>query len=278
MSNNAFGPAKPAFVSDLPERLHTGRKIVTVMEAIRQDIERERNYESSGKPRLWSSDMGYCPRKALMRITGYEKTIDFSTESKLKMRGGVILEDETGRALQEVHGEQNVDTQFRFSTDIWSGKGDFVLYHGTMLPIIVEHKATGDKWWNYKGNIPNPAHVGQLWLYGELYREAHGIMPQLILFYRSWGHYAELELTEGAQGAGINCVGLMDDKPYESFVTPHPRSLRQALESYYATVQWDGTTATCPELPPRLDDMEAGCNFNGKPSCQMYYHCYPEEA
>lgn len=232
-----------------------------VQSAIEQYVNTEEEYEPTGEPRLWGSDVGYCPRKAMLRVQGYPVTIDFSTDTKIRMSNGVAFEDETAKALLAVYGAERVDTQFVLSTDIWSCKVDFVIYHGTDHPVIIEHKATGDKHWNYNNSLPQPAHVAQLAIYGRLYKEVYGITPALILYYRSWGHYAELSISPDSQ----TYFGTMDGVPVNGDFPVDIDTLRATLENAYLA----------DELPPILADKTAGCYFRGKPSCSMYYHCFP---
>lgn len=234
-----------------------------VYPAIEAAVNRKSDYVPSGKQRLWGSEMCYCPRKAVMRVQGFKPTIEFDTESLIRMRGGVVWEDETIGALQKQYGDA-VSTQFRLDTDTWSCKIDALLDHGTLAPTVIEHKAVGDKWWNYENNLPQIAHVGQLWLYGELYTEIYGVRPTLILFYRSWSNWAELVIDP----INLTYDGQMSGKPYSGKVNADFRSIRKTLEEYYAQTA----------LAPTLVNREQGCTFRGKPSCSMYYHCYPGES
>lgn len=232
-----------------------------VYPAIEAALQRKSDYVPSGKPRLWGSDMCYCPRKAMLRVKGFEPTIQFDTDALLRMRGGVVWEDETVSALQQAYGDA-VSTQFRLDSPTWSCKVDAVLNHGRINPTLIKHKAVGDRWWNYDGNLPQAAHVGQLWLYGELYTEMYGIRPTLILFYRSWSNWAELLIDPDT----YEYAGQMNGKPYSGQMSNNFSAIRTALETYY------GENA----LPPVLEHKESGCTFRGKPSCQMYYHCHPK--
>lgn len=239
-----------------------------VYPAIVQAVNKERAYVSSGPRRLWGSDLGYCPRKAMLRVLGYPATIEFSTDAKLKMRAGVVWEDETIAALLDLYGDQRLITQFVLSTPVWSCKVDAVLDHHTDRPVLIEHKAVGDKWWNYKSSLPKPEHIAQLWLYGELYRELYDIPPRLILFYRSWGHYAEFALGSADSPTGLRVEGEIDGIAYTRTLDLPLAERRASLERSYASGQ----------LPDRLANREDGCTFRGAPSCAMYYHCHASDS
>lgn len=245
-----------------------------VYSAIAEDVQREDEHEESDKPRLWASDIGYCPRKAILRVKGYEPTIDFDLDTKFRFRGGIIYEDDTGKALVNKYGTKNVDLQYVFKTSQWSGKADAVLFADSEKPIIIEHKATGDKWWNYKNNLPKPAHLAQLWLYGQLFYEEQGIRPTLILFYRAWIHWAEFQFQIDDEIV----TGFIDGVPTEAEIQPLTgeqkgqavlKSNRFQLQTMYELASKD------PDyLPNRLLYKDDGCTFRGKPSCPMYWHCW----
>ncbi len=203
-------------------------------------------------------------RRAMLRIHGYEPTIEFSVQSLEAMRLGVVYEDDTLAALKHKYGS-NVQSQVWLGNDNWSCFADMVLYHKTDEAVIVEHKATNSKWWNYKGKIPDPGHLLQLWLYGRLYEQMFGIIPSLILFYRSWGHYAELTPSFGS--GHIRVTGTMDDLPFSKLIAMDPLSaFIPAEEAYLSDV-----------IPPVFEKKHPDlCLFRGKPSCPMYYHCWKD--
>jgi hypothetical protein len=157
---------------------------------------------------LWVSDLGYHPAKAMRRIV-QGATGSFGPDILEIMDQGNALEDSTLGLATSVLG--SCIRQFPLYNDIWSGSADAVFYHqrSDLPPVIVEHKATSDKWWGYKGDYYKPYHVCQLWLYGQLYKDTYGVAPELILYYRAWKHYAELLLTEDEDGYA-HLSGLVD--------------------------------------------------------------------
>lgn len=229
-----------------------------VYPAIVSDLERE-----PYPPRetiLWGSDMGSCVRKAILRTRAEPVSLPFSASALGYMQAGNMWEAETLRALQKAY--PGIVTQLELRTDLWSCKCDFVIGHNTGDPIIVEHKATGDKWWNYKNGLPKPEHIGQLWLYGNLYTQKFGIVPKLVLFYRSWGHYAEYAI--GQDGRNIVAAGEMDGTPVSKVLPIEPDRWKVELEFAFHE----------RELPPVLRNPDDGCLFNGKPSCAYYHSCW----
>jgi len=213
----------------------------------------------TGKTTLWVSDVGGCPRSALLRCLGYKPVGEFPLTLREKFRWGNIFEDETGRALKAFYGGKFVD-QLRLKNKVWSGKADFLLKNPLTL---IEHKATGSKYWGKYEGIPKEAHVAQIVLYGQLYTELFGNEPKLLLVYRAWSNYAELEIVD--RGDVVLCKGIMDDKPYQKELFLNVTARRQYLEEMYGK----------QELPPVVET--SSCKFAGKPSCHYYAHCFGEK-
>lgn len=197
---------------------------------IRQAIERSlTRIERKLTTDLWVSDLGHHPYKAMNRVINGEMT-EFPLDVRVKMEFGNMLEAGTVAALAQ-NVSAPVIPQFPLYNDIWAGYADLVIDHLSDRTTILELKSTGDKWWDYKGALPRSTHVCQLWMYGQLYEEAYDIKPRLILYYQSWGHYAEFEITEDARG--IVAEGMMDDKPVLRRRTISPLLLRNELEHCY---------------------------------------------
>ncbi len=148
---------------------------------------------------LYVSELGYHPNKFMRRVL-HGETETFALPILDVMQQGSTLEDDTAAALRYVH--PNVLTQFPLHNDIWSGYADIVIGHGTNEVTIIEHKCTGEKWFDFKESLPRSNHVCQLWLYGWLYEQMFGIQPKLILYYKSWGAFAEFQLPDQATANG----------------------------------------------------------------------------
>ena len=229
---------------------------------VRQAIEKSlapRNYPPRPQSHLWVSAVGGCPRSAIFSLLGYEKETDFPLSLREKFRFGNVLEDDTGKALREAYKGELTD-QVVLKTKIWSGKCDWGLRIGKQEPILVEHKATGSKYWKKYGTPPSESHIAQLILYGQLYEELYNVKPKLILYYRAWSNFAELELED--LGDRVRITGIMDGKAYndEAFVNVTKR--RAYLERFF----------DLRELPPYVEVEE--CRFRGKPSCPFFNKCH----
>ena len=230
-----------------------------------KERESKEAYEAKGhrEPKLWASNLGKCPRKAIMRIEGYEDTIDLPLRVREVMRAGVMWEEETEKALlSSLSGSilcnEPLDNEF------WSGKADFIIL-GHKPPIIVEHKATGGKWFDFQKSLPKNEHILQLCLYGYLYELIFEEKPILVLFYRAFGEWAEFVVEP--QENTILVEGKVSGYKRSNVLDVDFHGLRKELEGYYV----DRTS-----LPPRLKDMKKGCLFKKEPSCQYFHHCWPD--
>lgn len=236
----------------------------------RRDALRWRKHPESIS-KLWPSDLQGCPRKAILRVLGYEPTHEFSLSAQESMQAGVVWEAETLRALQEVLGINRVTPQLYLSNRYWSGLADFVIDLGSKHPVIVEHKAQSSKWWNYRGCIPREGDLLQLWLYGQLYEEIYRQRPTLILYYRGWTNWAELNVypDEGC----INVSGFIDDQAMERTFEIDAPTLRTQAEALYTQAITEGS------IPDRYSIEKEGlgfCRFKDQP-CTYYGWCWPEQ-
>jgi hypothetical protein len=226
---------------------------------------RESSKSSSSKPRLWASEVGGCLRKAMLRIKGFKPTLEFPLKSLEAMHNGVILENDTLAALKAAYGA-DVTGQVWLGNDMWSCYADFVMFHQQPHAAIIEHKATGDKWWNFNNELPKESHVVQLSLYKYLYKSMFNIDPQVLLYYRSWGHYAELEVQPREDHVEI--AGIMDDADFYKRIAIDVDGLRLAAEAAFLA----------GEIPPAFPrPLDGACTFQHAPSCPMYGHCWSQE-
>jgi hypothetical protein len=230
-----------------------------------QENKRKRSKVKS-KPALWPSDLLSCKRKAAHHLIGSEPTLDFNYQSLSYMDGGNVSEDATARAMEHVYNaKQNVTLR----NGVWSGKADFIINFKQADPIIVEHKATGERKFKDSKQLPRREHVAQLSLYGYLYEQIYGVKPKLVLYYKGWGHFADFTLD--VQATRINVSGLIDDY----FVS---KNLRIDIQKEIEDLEWVYRDAMAGKpLPDRLANKNSGCSFMGRPSCSYYYNCYPDE-
>lgn len=242
-----------------------------VQSAIEAHVTRPKRPYKSGdaKPLLWASDMNKCKRKAMLRVTGLTQpeTVP-DTKMQLYFQAGNMWEDDTRVSLQWYYGDTIID-ELVLKNDYWSGRCDFVLHHDNPdeQTVLIEHKSTGGKWWNYQDNLPKPEHIGQLYTYWHLYQEEFGTTPKLVLFYRAWGHWAEFYITPIFDGY-VQIHGWIDGKAMEKRLLLQMDETKLEMEEAYDT----------GELPDRMIDKSLECEFRGKPSCQYYNFCWGNQA
>ncbi len=188
------------------------------------------------------------------------------------MNDGNVFEASTLALLEAHFGKENVLAQLPLKDEHWSGKTDMIIYHKTPKVIIVEHKATGDKWFDYKQSLPHEDHVFQLAKYKNMYFAQFGFVPKLILYYRSWGQWAEFELD--VQPEQIVCDGVIfaNNKQFEREVI-----VPINLDAYVKKLEWYYDKNKLPHRVAKEDQEKAGCTFKGEPSCGFFNHCWPKE-
>lgn len=194
---------------------------------------------------LWVSDLGKNPYHAFKRLlTGKMDTFDLPT--RLKMDGGNALEAVTLRQVAE-NISRPIRTQFPLFNDIWTGYADLVIGHGSPDVIIYDHKGAAGKWWDYKWSLPRESDCCQVWMYGQLYKEMYGIEPQLGLYYRGWGTWAEFRLSfkliaKRGNVYAIEADGYVtsdkgDPLPQTRYRMVNPAWLRAELESGFGLIE-----------------------------------------
>ena len=224
-------------------------------------------YPKRAYPKLYPSDAGSCGRAIMLRVLGASGT-PFPINAMEAMDNGVVAEDQTLKILQAAVGPENVATQIVLQTEEWSGKADFILYHQTPQALIVEHKATGQKWFDYQKKLPEYKHVIQLALYKDIYRDSYGFDPELRLYYRAWTSWAEFVIAPLEKT--IEIKGWVNGEPRERTLEVSLSSLKNRLEWYWKR----------KHLPSRVTHAEmesAGCTSKGKPWCRYHEQCWPRE-
>lgn len=241
-----------------------------IREALISAIDRPRPvYKSSGKMRLWVSDLGYCPRKAMLRITGHVPIGEFPVRIKEVMSLGNAYEDNTFAWLKQHYGSR-ISRNVAVGDENWSGKIDFLVAKGAAVGrTVIEHKATSSKWFDFNQSLPKPRHVCQAWLYGYLLQQkypADALPPKTILFYRAWSAWAEFEII--AHGEGVRAVGKLNGEDVSRWLWLKPDEKRRELEEWFLR----------NETPPLPDgpSAETGCLFRGEPGCQYFSICFPD--
>ena len=221
-------------------------------------------YKGSGK--ISCSSFGRCIRSVMLGLAGYETPDGFNAHIREVMSLGVVYEDATARVLAEKYGK-SLQMQVPLRNDIWSGKLDFLITEDKSIPVIVEHKATGDKFFDFGLELPKWEHVCQSWLYAKLYKELYHVAPKILLFYRGWSSWAELELIEG-DPAGY-AEGMVNGQKVRRPVALETLPKRRAeFEAAYKALP------SVPEIPCSSPCSAFGCTFRDSPSCRYYEMCW----
>jgi hypothetical protein len=242
-------------------------RIRPLLEQVRRAAHEADQQERARRPaRLHPSACGGCPRKALLHA---QKTLATPVDDlgRERMRLGSVYEADTAATLRAALGDR-LREQVPLQTDIWDGTCDFVIDHGTLTPILVEHKAQGEKWWDYRETLPRRDHLIQLGLYMLLYEQVYAVRPQALLYYASWGPWAEF--TVSVTATSIQAVGLVDGYARDREEWVALADLTQSLEEHFLA----GT------LPPVLPSWEQDghCTRRGQPWCGYYHTCFPADA
>lgn len=233
-----------------------------------EGLNKPRTHRRSGAMRLYPSEAGGCNRRTMLRMN-HAPSKPFPLQVLEAMNNGNAYEDSTYEALVAAVGEDRITTQLQLQSPHWSGKCDFVLDHKTEKAIIIEHKATGQKWFDYKASLPKRDHVVQVALYETLYKKQFGFKPKLLLYYRAWGCWAEFHIQP--READILIVGAVNGVYRERVLPVNMTAAIRRLE-YLKTKN---------KIPGRVDEAameETGCTFRGEPSCGFYGLCWPKEA
>ncbi len=120
-----------------------------VRSALVQRLKSDGAYSSSSKPRLWASEAGGCPRRAMLRVQGYKPRIEFPLQAKEAMQNGKMFEADTEDALPKAYGMARLQSQPYLGNDKWPCKADFLLDGATNHLVIIKHKAQIERWRNH---------------------------------------------------------------------------------------------------------------------------------
>jgi hypothetical protein len=136
---------------------------------------------SSGLIRLWPSELGGCPRKAIYRVAGTKESNPFDDYVIEVIHSGLIWEDWISHHLER----KSYRTQVAVDNEFWSGKIDAL--YGLQ---VIEVKDTSS--FNFRGKrLPYAHHALQVLAYKKL-------LPgeTATIFYHGRGDWAELTIEQ----------------------------------------------------------------------------------
>lgn len=226
-----------------------------------------------GMPRLVHvSELGSCPRKPFLRLASVPSG-DWIDEYLLEIFfNGNLWEREILKTLAQYRPA----TQVRVSDDVFSGKIDALIQHGTTVPIIVEIKDTADHNFRTKDRLPYMHHCYQVLAYEVLLRKKwdYNGPIQCILYYHGRSQWAEFEIRQ--EDWGISAVGYKNGDEVEvPFLGAYVNMEMELFREHF-------DASTTPDRYETPFTERFACTKTVKsyvwPSCQYIEHCWPELA
>lgn len=225
-------------------------------------------WEEGHRGKLAVSDIGHCPRKAMLRFMGVKETNPFDTYVKRLLWSGKTAEEKLERALRSVYGE-DLQAQVRVENDAWTGTVDF------LVPgKVIEHKETSSKNFRYN-RLPYDFHLLQVLMYRRMLVD-QGIVPiytEAVLYYQLRAEWAEFKVWES--GKFIYYRGEVVGKSREGELDTHIEIERRNLEKWFEA----GIVPDRYETP--FERNFECCSLYSKvayPSCVYFDLCFPEHA
>lgn len=248
-------------------------KLIDILDFMITDDQENRYSSKSGL--MFPSEAGGCNRAVYLRLNG-EIGSPFNLFTLRLMNAGIAFEDMTEKRLKEFFGER-LSSQVQIKNNYYSGKLDFVIDHCGENPVIIEHKAKGDKnWWDAK--LPEYSHIVQAALYLLMYEEVYGKVPTVKLLYITYNQRAEFDVSQNEKGE-ITVKGIKENVKWTFKVGTYVLTKVEVDEAYPDVIgkilsQMDMFDKK--ELPPVLPETERekNCTFAGKPSCKFYKKCF----
>lgn len=249
-----------------------------VRTAVEAHIEQQRKLDNAAwkerhigtEPRLFISDMGGCPRKAvwnaLVHYPGHPLHLpgivpSFSPYVQAIMRAGIVWEKETELALRAMYGDA-LQTQVSVRNLFWSGRPDFILPNNT----IVEHKATNPYNFKAKARLPYRHHCIQVLAYQKILN----CCAAAKLYYRGWADWAEFAVWD--TGENIHWEGLVNGYYKEGMIEASLTKIMHYIETY-----WERQTLPPAYGSPTSEDF--ACTRKTKkgryPNCSFIGECFP---
>jgi CRISPR/Cas system-associated exonuclease Cas4 (RecB family) len=222
--------------------------------------------------KLAVSEIGHCPRKAMLRLHGVEETDPFDEYTRRLLWSGKMAEAKLEAVLRAEYRDE-LQAQAHVESEEFRGTADFVV-PGT----VIEHKETAQSNFKYK-RLPYDFHCLQVLAYKHLWKAQAGVESpaptDARLYYQNRADWAEFRVWESN-----DCIIYEGDINGEY----HTGVLETTLDAeMQKLVEWYRKN----EVPPRYEtpfEKQFACTrmytkwktpraFRG---CTYFGHCWPE--
>ncbi len=214
------------------------------------------NERHAGK--LAASEVGHCPRKAMLRLKGIETTDDFPMKVKRLMWSGKRAEKKMEHALEKIG--LPYQRELVVETDIYMGTIDFLL-----PTLILEHKETATSNFHYN-RLPYDFHLVQVMVYKALLGDED---LDAVIYYQNRGDVAEFEVRENV--GQILYEGHINGKYRFGEIGTTAENEMEELAYWYHE----------DRIAPRYDtpfEKNFACtkmySVNAYPTCTFWSHCW----
>lgn len=234
---------------------------MVIHDMIQRHIEQQReesSWEKEHRGKLAVSEIGGCPRKAMLRLHGVEPSDPFDDFVLRLMWSGQMAESKLEAVLNEQLNGDFVSQQ-RVENEYFIGTIDFM----TEIHVI-EHKETGQNRFKYK-DLPYSFHCLQVLAYEHL---VEGYEMDALLYYQNQANWAEFRVW---QEDVVQWEGYIDGKFKSGNVDTTLEEEMEALVVWYKR----------NEIPERYEtpfEKQYHCtrmySTNAYPGCSYYNFCF----
>jgi hypothetical protein len=239
------------------------------------DAEQERStWTEDHRGILAVSEIGHCPRKAMLRLKNVEETDPFDAYVRRLLWSGKMAERKLEAALHAKYGDE-LRTQVWVTDGTFKGKPDCIIPGG-----IVEHKETSGKNFKFK-RLPYRFHCLQVLAYKHLYKQsaettgAGGTLAPMDawLYYQNRADHACFRVWES--DGSIIYEGDINGKYHTGEFDTTLADEMEKLAVWYREDKIAPRHETPFEINLRCMRLYKRWAY---PGCTYWRHCWPEHA
>lgn len=223
-------------------------------------------WDARHEDKLAVSDIGHCPRKALLRVEGVEYTDPHDAYLKRLFWSGKMAERKLEVALEHFYGDL-LRKQVKVGNDNWVGSVDFLV-----PDMVIEHKETAESNFKYK-RLPYDFHVLQVLMYRHMLLEAGESYPlNAYLYYQNRANWAEYKVE--SYPGGVKWDGQING---EESCGSSPRQLAKEMRVLEKPLN---NRSTPPRYEHPFKKQFACCRlytYVAYPGCTYFTHCWGDE-